>query len=140
MKQNLFIPRHVPALLYRELESGGLQYVEGPRLLTEFYVGSAPRVGSFSPRMFGNDWWGVSNIASIREIRPQTTGTAVLVYFRTQNTNYVLEVNEKNITYRDDMDELIEQTVADTNTPEWLKVAEAFHTKITEERNERKKG
>lgn len=136
MKQNLFIPRYVSALLYKELESGGLKYTEGPRLLTDFYVGCAPRVGSLSPRTFGSDWWGTSNVASITEIKPPRHDNRVLIYFRTLNTNYVLEVDEKYITYRDDLNKLIELTQTDIDGVEWLKEAKAFNERVTNEYEE----
>ena len=136
MKQNLFIPRYVSALLYKELESGGLQYTEGPRLLTDFYVGCAPRVGSINARTFGSDWWGTSNVASITEIKSPRHDNRVLIYFRTLNTNYVLEVDEKYITYRDDLNKLIELTQTDIDGAEWLKEAKAFNEKVTNEYEE----
>jgi len=136
--QTLFIPRHSPAVLYKALDEGGLKYMEGPRLLTDFYVGGAPRVGSLNTRTFGADWWGTSNVMSIEEIKTTTQGQIVHIHFKTLNSVYVLETNNNNMTYRDDLELLITQTQEDIQCPRWLILAEEMALLFQSEYEERK--
>lgn len=111
--------------------------MEGPVLLRDFHVGSVAEVGSRFTRTFGDDYWTTSNIIKITRVEPRKRGL-VHVYFHTLNTPYVLEVDARSITYRDDMGPLINETQnGNIESSEWLNLAVEFRKVTDEEFKER---
>ena len=103
--KTLFVPMLCHATLMRVIDDKRI-YVEGPRLLRPFFIGSCAKVGSVTVRTFGNDWWETSNIMSIEEINYPSREDAEIV-FKTLNSTYSLIVPKSAITYRDDLDPVI---------------------------------
>lgn len=62
----------------------------------------------------------------------------VHVYFQTRNTPYVLEVRKEVISFRDDLEPLVQETQRDINSDQWMKECKAFKEVVNDEFSKRR--